>query len=386
MNLRISYESKEHKSAKKTLYDGLVNNKFIVKDEQGNIYKIFENNKEDEFLHMESVTVNYVNKPLYSSKNSPCFSMKLENPNCERSGFYGEVGELPCKKCLIDNKYENQITFTPDVAWGYEGEYKIWLEVRHTHGSSIHKIDFCQKNNIVLLEIGSDEILQGNRELIFENLTSKDIEEVKDYKQSSIVSYIVGNINSNGYISGDRVSELFRSCEIQFMPMENLKPIINSHLEKNDIGYIGGKTKVSIFASIFKVSIEDYVESIWSAKDRVELVNLIFKEQTINKKQSIKLHKEEVENRVYRDILNYTKRKIHKNGYVERVDLLNKFESSLPVKGRAKLLVDNIVSDLKLVIVYQTNKEIKGKLRQFILVKRDGAILMKNELFKNMFG
>lgn len=163
-------ESKTHLAAKEKLFDLIVSKRIKIVDQYNNEYKIFTGEHEDEFLHVESFIMDYVNKAIFSNSDSPCKKYFDDKPNkkpsCSMEGYYGAFKELPCSGCINSNfrretnHSSNLASYRPDVSFGYEGIHKVWFEIKNSSPCSKNKIEFCKNNGIVLLEI-SDSVVNG---------------------------------------------------------------------------------------------------------------------------------------------------------------------------------------------------------------------------------
>jgi len=210
-------EGKLHASAKNKLFQLLIDHKVHLLDSSGYEYEIFPQVNTTEFLHLEPFTVNYKNHAIYSDIEMHCLDVfGLEGDKvsgyCNFGLDCGVCWELPCREC-IEYYYKpvkniNPIGFTPDIAYGYDGKYIIWIEICNTHPATSYKIEFCKKNNIILLEVSAIDIeLLNDSFLMVMNRTSKnywdainDIYENNKMKMfDESLNKIIDNINIKGY-------------------------------------------------------------------------------------------------------------------------------------------------------------------------------------------
>ena len=220
MNYNIFYsntESNTHYKAKMQLFDYILQGKIKIKDNHNNTYNIFQGEYDTEFLHIESFIVKpiqcktYINSVMFSNPDLPCvkyfnFNKKEHRLLCDQKSYYGAIENIPCRKCieinLGNNKdYKNHfIGFTPDIAFGYNGEHKVWLEINYTHPCSDGKINYCKNNNITLLEIDVNDISKiNNKELIFYNYNLSYIivkNEFNDQIANDIIDYYIKGIKN----------------------------------------------------------------------------------------------------------------------------------------------------------------------------------------------
>jgi len=177
-------EGKIHANAKRKLFKLLIEHKIHLLDDSGYEYIIFPQENPTEFLHMEAFTVNYLNNAIYSDSEMSCFeNFNLIHENtysyCNGVPEYRICWELPCRKC-IEHSYSSikdikPIGYTPDIAYGYDNKYKIWIEICNTHPATSNKIEFCIKNNIILLEVSAYDIeLLDSSFLMIINRTSNN--------------------------------------------------------------------------------------------------------------------------------------------------------------------------------------------------------------------
>lgn len=204
-------ESRSHFEAKEKLFDLILSRRVRILDQHGKEYEIFKGKFDNEFLHIESFVMDYSSEALFSSLNPPCdkyMSGNNKSPHCSMKGYFGAFKELPCEKCVKRNygKYmtggNKFASYRADLAYGYEGKHKIWLEIENTSPCSKNKIDFCKNNDITLLEISSYDVNNFNKhvgDLIFNKL------EEYEYKYSfydelkKLPEYIEKIIKNNGF-------------------------------------------------------------------------------------------------------------------------------------------------------------------------------------------
>lgn len=214
-------ESNSHLKAKEKLFDLIVSKRIEIVDQHGNSYEIFKGKDETEFLHIESFVMDYSNQALFSNEKPPC-QQHLNDHNkkglCEAKGYYGAYKELPCERCVSIN-FRRHIknssiyaSYRPDVAFGYQGIHKIWLEIKNENPCSINKIEFCKKNDIVLLEISDTDVLKFkdyNGRLIFNKL-EEYIETPNLYKDIDIVlKHIDKKLKVDLFVDYKEVNNMF---------------------------------------------------------------------------------------------------------------------------------------------------------------------------------
>ena len=215
-------EGSLHANSKHKLFQLLIDSKIHLLDNNGFEYKIFPQINPTEFLHMEAFTVNYKNNAIYSDSNFSCikdFNLEADSAmsNCDYQSNYGVCWELPCRECITDhyslkNNDKNPIGYTPDIAYGYDNKYKIWIEICDKHPSTINKINFCMTNDIILLEVRAIDIEKLDSSFLMvmnltsrkywdaiENITGDDFEskKLKVFKERLIS--ITEDINIKGY-------------------------------------------------------------------------------------------------------------------------------------------------------------------------------------------
>lgn len=213
-------ESSSHRKAKEKLFDLIIQKRIEVYDQCGNRYEIFNGKYEDEFLHIESFVMDYSNEALFSNHNSPCIkhleSFK-KSGYCDKKGYFGAFKELPCERCVTANfrKYvegsSKFASYRPDVAFGFNGLHKVWLEIKNENPCSENKIKFCKDNDIVLLEISDWDVIKFkdfNGKLVFNKL-EEYIEIPNSYKDIvRIIEYIKDELNKYRFIDFKVVLEM----------------------------------------------------------------------------------------------------------------------------------------------------------------------------------
>lgn len=213
-------EGKLHADSKNNLFRLLTKRYVHLLDNDGYEYIIFPQENPTEFLHMEAFTVDYLNNAIYSDSEMSCFdnfNLIHKGVYCDGKPEYGVCWELPCRKC-IDNNYSSiikkikPIGYAPDIAYGYDNQYKIWIEICNTHPVTSNKIKFCCENNIILLEVSAIDIQTLDDDfLMVMNRTSKKyldavwdirLKEMNDYIMHQFKIYyknIINDINIKGY-------------------------------------------------------------------------------------------------------------------------------------------------------------------------------------------
>ncbi|MGD6876806.1 hypothetical protein [Bacillus infantis] len=205
-------ESSTHKKAKEKLFDLIVSKRIEIVDQDGNVYEIFKGKDETEFLHIESFVMDYYNQALFSNDKSPCqqhLSDLKKEGMCDAKGYYGAFKELPCEKCVSFNfrkyvKYSSKYaSYRPDIAFGYKGEHKVWLEIKNESPCSENKIEFCKKYGITLLEINAADVIgfkDYNGKLMFNKL--EEYIHVKTiYEEVEELAMLISNdLNTNEFV------------------------------------------------------------------------------------------------------------------------------------------------------------------------------------------
>ena len=217
-------EGKIHRKAKMKLFDSILQGNIKIIDTYDNTYNIFQGEYDTEFLHIESFLIKpnkngiYVNSAMLSNNELPCIKYLNFNKDehrllCNQQGYYGAIENLPCRKCIEINlgdkqEYKYYVGYTPDIAFGYNGEHKIWLEINYTHPCSDHKINYCINNNIILLEINADDVLKCNTgELYFNNYNLNYFTEKNRIFNETINIYL--NEIKDIYCLSRKVKDLF---------------------------------------------------------------------------------------------------------------------------------------------------------------------------------
>ncbi len=217
MNIFNGYESEIHKNAKHKLFNLIVNHKINIYDNNNIYYNIFPYKYKNEFLHLESFNIGYhSNNPIYSNDYLPCnniFNIKISP--CSFRGGFGVIENLPCNNCLKNSKLKNdyknidinKIGFRPDIAWGYENEYKVWLEVNYAHSCNDNKILYCANNNIILLEFDAEEINNlSNDYIIGHDMIHKHMKKfIINYED--LFNNLLGILNNNLYYEANKFKE-----------------------------------------------------------------------------------------------------------------------------------------------------------------------------------
>lgn len=204
-----SNEGRNHKEAKDKLFDLIIERKISIIDDYNNTYEIYTG-KENEFLHIESFIINYTNEAMFSNEDLPCikylnFNKEKHNLLCDLKGSCGAFYELPCKRCVSLNlefyKY-SVIGYRPDIAYGFNGKHKIWLEIKDKNECSFKKMKFCIDNDIVLLEIEAKDILNYHpkytKNIVFKNMNHYYYEK-EDKSLCDLFNEINTNVNNIGY-------------------------------------------------------------------------------------------------------------------------------------------------------------------------------------------
>lgn len=257
-------ESSIHLQAKEKLFDLILSRRVKIYDQYGKEYKIFTGQFENEFLHIESFIMNYENKAIFSSNNPPC-NIHLDKNNdklCDQAGYYGAFKNLPCRSCIENNlpwafeKPSEYASFRPDISFGYNGQHKIWLEVKYTSNSKINKIRFCHKNNIILLEIDAEHILNFNSytgALIFNKLEYVN----EEFDLTDIEDFVHKSLNENKYVySQDVKSKIYNKGIIGIDYWECFTKILNKfnlteieHYSKPVQQYYGLNSSIKILVN-----------------------------------------------------------------------------------------------------------------------------------------
>lgn len=279
-------EGKKHSEIKSMIYDKLLIGNIKIQDDLGNTYDIFKNKYENEFLHVESFLIKpngektYLKEVMLSNEKLPCvnylnFAIDTHKMLCNKKGYFGAIECLPCRKCLEINyhlleKYLNPhfIGFTPDIAFGYDGEHKIWLEINSTHECSDYKINYCFNNNITLLEIDVNNInLEKDLDtLCFKNLTRNN---VLIFDKDSLINQLLYNINSIGYIKKKEFTDKYKYASVirgNIATEDDINELLN------ELNLIILKTNINIAKSLFKWNFTG-VSQIIISKDNYNILN-----------------------------------------------------------------------------------------------------------------
>ena len=213
-------EGNKHLSAKNKLYNLILSRRVKLIDQNEKEYVIFMGDFKNEFLHLESFVMDYSSNVLFSN-STPIWKKFISNPHCSQTGYYGAYEELPCHNCVKENIEGDLLTgsskyasFRPDIAFGYNGIHKVWIEIKDTNTSSISKLSFCKEKDIILLEVNAEYVLQlqgFHNNLNVNRLDDKMVtcDNKKDY--SNVKNLIENKITKNKYISSKECSELIES-------------------------------------------------------------------------------------------------------------------------------------------------------------------------------
>lgn len=183
LHLLESNETTKHINTKIILFNKLKNHKVILKDIYGNTYDVYRQKYPNEFLYVESFLAKeagsntFNNEILLSGNNSIC-KKYVCNPYCNFKPIYGAVEDIPCRQCMTDNINKDDyckglnidIGYSPDIGWGYNDEYKTWIEIKNKHGCDPLKIQYCYQNKITLLEVDAGSVSKDSQIIYVNNL------------------------------------------------------------------------------------------------------------------------------------------------------------------------------------------------------------------------
>lgn len=291
-----SNESLSHKKAKEKLFDLIVQKRIEIVDQYDNVYEIFNGRYKDEFLHIESFIMDYSNEAIFSNEKSPCIK-HLEDYKkkglCDAKGYYGGFKELPCERCVIKNFRKHLgssskfASYRPDVSFGYNGNHKIWLEIKSGNPCSKNKIDFCKENGIILLEIKDFDVLNFNDyhgQLVFNKLEEyvhipnvyEDIDNIIHFAHDELnvqkylmYTEVIGKINE---ASSSKSSLAPRNILLLTERIESELAIVNAD-RKELMDYFGLIKKCKIIIS--KLDYEAIKESGYITEEKVDGIQIL---------------------------------------------------------------------------------------------------------------
>jgi hypothetical protein len=173
-----SNEGGLHYYNKGYLMDWIVNKEVVFQDQKG--YRFYINVDYMEFGSMESYVYKEsgVMEPYDSGQCCDCikaltpeeydelFDMRFSNEIDERNEWNKNIVAKdnnhiyykthPCNFCKYKGVVDCILVF--DIAFARKGEIKIAIEVNNTSPVKWNKLDFCQKNDITLIQVEAKEI------------------------------------------------------------------------------------------------------------------------------------------------------------------------------------------------------------------------------------
>ncbi|MDY8021233.1 hypothetical protein [Paenibacillus polymyxa] len=202
-------ESNIHLEAKMKLYELIKSKKITIVDQFNNEHNILSaSGIKDEFLNVEYPTVLKSKKSLGLNNYFPCLlkmrdDYKIESPTmmCNNSSFIGCNESVPCFECAKSNltkhkikydRYRNHLdffSFIPDIAYGYEGEHKIWIEIIHKHKCTSFKRNIAKLLRVKIIEVSSYDILyleNGKRHISGKLVTEMNNDEYNNFAKETI--------------------------------------------------------------------------------------------------------------------------------------------------------------------------------------------------------
>lgn len=283
-------ESKLHLLAKKRLFELIKNKSFVVTDDRGNHYEIMNGTHADEFLHIESPILLGSNNAVYSSEVSPCKHYfdryKDITPDCDLRGYYGAIGTLPCNNCLIGNFGRDIMTsgnrvlsFRPDIAYGYNGIHKVWIEIRNTSPSSYRKKQFCHEHGIILLEIKAESVMgyKESETLLFKRLEYGDKDKSCKELLDEIKRKLDSKIKARGFIDPKDIKKWY--YEKLLYKQENIDESYVEFLNDNKLVKYRAKEKaIRHYLDVSNKTIFIREEDVFNFNDIIETYDDYIKE------------------------------------------------------------------------------------------------------------
>lgn len=254
-------ESEKHLQAKLKLFNLLKENKLTLIDQYNTEYQLYKG-KKGEFLYVEPIIFFRDNKPLLQNKNFPClvsmaiFNKREFNPLCNfeiNNNYVTALEKFPCYECLQNNfnislykilEEMRSHIIIPDIAYGYNGKYKVWIEILHMHKCSDHKRALAKLHKIHLLEISSLDIekLQEGEKLKCNLINFMNKEEYKKYVSFTISKNRKGTEvktieqKKNNSVQENK-KERKRILEMMYEKFNHIFEMLTIELENNNVSY-----------------------------------------------------------------------------------------------------------------------------------------------------